>query len=222
MPNESTAAAPTRKTKIRPDQHFVLRISLDGLRPEIWRSVRVPQDLTLGALHWVIQFAMGWQNSHLHQFVINGERYSEPRFEMNEYGDDIGDENTITLKEAFPRRRSNLDYEYDFGDDWGHTITLVDAVDPIEGEAVVACLGVERACPPEDCGGIWGYVEMLESLANPEDPERESYLEWIGGRFNPNAFNLVKVNRELRRLRLVPRQLIDIKPPRPWSDWESE
>lgn len=220
MSETQTAPAAARKGRIRPQQLYVLRISLDDVRPEIWRTVRVPPDLTLGGLHWVIQFAMGWTNSHLHQFVVDGERFSDPRFELDEFEDDevTIDEGSVTVGEALPHRKSRLQYEYDFGDSWDHTVRLEDAVDPVEGEPPFTCLAGERACPPEDCGGSGGYAEMLAALSDPDSPEAEVYHEWLGVRFNPEAFHLARTNRQLQGLRPVPRTLIDVKPPRKW-DW---
>lgn len=213
---DEVPAGKTRRKAAHAEQWDILRITLNGLQPEVWRQVRVPADLTLGGLHWVIQFSMGWTNSHLHMFHVQDIPVSDLRFEIEE--EDLRDENTITVREAMPRLRSSMRYEYDFGDSWEHTVKREESVAPVTGEPAILCLDGAQACPPEDCGGTWGYVDMLASLADPDDPEHETYIEWTGGHFDPNAFDIKAVNRALKRLRLMPRQLIDVKPPAEW-DW---
>lgn len=134
--------------------------------------------------------AFGWENCHLHQFEVRGRRYTDMSA-----GDSGGalDERRSTLAHVAPRTGSRLRYTYDFGDDWVHDI-VVEAVDPAEPEPQVVCLGGERAGPPEDCGGIFGYLHMLEAVG---DPDRDDDLDRDGADFDPEAVDLHEVNSAL-------------------------
>lgn len=177
---------------------YQLKITLKDLRPPIWRRVQVSDKTTLGKLHWIIQEAMGWTDSHLHAFLIQGVEYGEP---MPEYDFDVRNEKTIKLSQVISGEKFKFLYTYDMGDSWEHAI-LVEKVLPVDPQVrYPICLAGKRACPPEDCGGVWGYGEFLESIHNPDHPEHESMLEWVGGTFEPNTFDLDEVNQQLKRIR---------------------
>ena len=178
---------------------YQLRIALRDAHPLIYRTVQVAADTTLHKLHWIIQEAMGWTNSHLHLFVIGNLRYSQPEFDEGELG--TVDERTTRLRDVVWLPRSVFVYEYDFGDDWQHDI-VVEAIYPERqpGVRYPRCIDGERACPPEDCGGIGGYEEMLEALNDRRHPEHEQITTWLGGDFNPEAFDLTVTNARLRKL----------------------
>lgn len=183
---------------------YHLRVSLEGIEPLIWRRLQVPGSASLGWLHAVIQVAMGWTNSHLHQFLVGKRIYSDPSFEIDEFEDSprVLDENKTAIHEIVPRAKSTFVYEYDFGDSWDHRITvekILDA-DPAEGKPA-RCLDGERACPPEDCGGVWGYEDLLKIIRNPKHEEYESMMEWLDGTFDPGAFDRDKINKYLRKLK---------------------
>jgi len=161
-----------------------LKVTLRHLKPPIWRRILVRGGMTLGDLHVAIQVAMGWQNGHLHAFDVGGEQYGEPGSM-----DDLADENRLTLNRLIKMGVSRFGYTYDFGDDWEHEIQIEHAVPPSTATAFPACVAGKRGCPPEDCGGPFGYAELLEILATPDHPEREERLEWIGGDFDPEAFS---------------------------------
>jgi hypothetical protein len=148
-------------------------------------------------LHDIIQVVMGWTNSHLHQFII-GEAYFGP---PDPYYDDLpmSDETELKLSRITRNEGSAFLYEYDFGDSWTHELLIEKIVSPEESTYPV-CLAGERACPPEDVGGVWGYGGFLEAIRDPDHPEHEDYLHWIGGEFDPEAFDLAGVNAALRRL----------------------
>ena len=188
--------------KSAPTYH--LTVSLEGVKPLIWRLLQVPGDSNLGWLHAVIQVAMGWTNSHLHQFVLGDRIYSDPSFGLDEFEDDprVLDENKTAIREIATRAKSAFVYEYDFGDSWDHRITvekILDA-DPTDGR-FAQCLDGERACPPEDCGGVWGYEDLLKIIRKPKHKEYKSMMEWLGDTFDPEAFNRDKVNKYLRKLK---------------------
>lgn len=186
-----------------PDDIFQVRVSLIDIEPPIWRRVLVPQDLTLPRLHTLLQVVMGWTNSHLHQFKVGDVYFAEPHedFEAGPI-----DYRRITLNQIAPRRGSTCVYEYDFGDSWDHLIEVEDEL-PVETVAlpVPRCLGGERACPPEDCGGPYGYAEFLEAIRDRDHPEHDGYLEWAGPDFDPERFDVQRVNLVLARYAPRPR-----------------
>jgi hypothetical protein len=183
---------------------YHLRVSLEGMEPLIWRRLQVPGSASLGWLHAVIQVAMGWTNSHLHQFVVGKQIYSDPTFDLDEYEDGprVLDENKIAVLDIVPRAKSTFVYEYDFGDSWDHRITVEKILDQDpRAETFAQCLDGERACPPEDCGGVWGYADLLQIIRNPKHKEYKSMMEWLGGKFDAEAFNRDKINKYLRKLK---------------------
>lgn len=186
-----------------PGKTYQLKIELEGIAPSIWRRVMVPGKISLGRLHAVIQMAMGWSNAHLHQFIVDRQIYSDPTFELNEFGDmpDVRNESRYFLKNLAPRAGKVIVYEYDFGDSWTHRIKVEKILEqePFTGGKII-CIDGARACPPEDCGGVWGYQDMLQVLKDPEHEEHESTLEWLGQEFDPEAFDLAATNNGLRRL----------------------
>lgn len=190
-----------------------LKIDLQEARPPIWRRVLAPPSFTLGDLHYLIQDAMGWTNSHMHEFVVGGEwtpngvwdgtRYRDARFDDGDE-DEGKDENGTTLKEVLQKPGDFLAYIYDFGDNWMHRVELEEILDKApRNRHVPCCTGGERACPPDDCGGIWGYEELLAILANPKHEDYEDMKEWIEGMvgesFDPDAFNIAAANRAIQK-----------------------
>ena len=178
---------------------YTLRVELQYIEPLIWRRLHVPANIPLPRLHSVLQVAMGWTDSHLHSFHIGDRVYSnsEDLEELNmlaEKGNALGTLLGETIRE--------FSYEYDFGDGWEHRIVVESAGKPVPDWPYPLCVAGERACPPEDVGGIPGYEEFLEAIANPDHEEHESMLVWVGGAFDPEGFDINCVNRELRRLRL--------------------
>jgi hypothetical protein len=179
-------------------QAYQLKITLKYSKPPIWRRLLVADDSTLEYLHHVIQAAMGWENDHLHQFIVN-DRYFGPRHGYMRM-DDVEDEGRIRLREIAPAEGSRFLYEYDFGDGWEHVI-LVEKILPRDPEQPLpVCLKGVRACPPEDIGGVWGYDAFLEAIRDPEHPEHDDYAEWVGESFDPEAFDLEAVNATLSRM----------------------
>ena len=187
-------------TQIDPARHenacFVLRISLDHMKPPIWRRIVVPSSITLDLLHDALNVAMGWEDHHLHQFEIGGRRFTEAPEEPEQGEDESG----IVLGSLVFEERSKFTYLYDFGDGWQHTVLIeqVDAIPP--GRRVdLTCLGGRRRCPPEDVGGPPGYEEYLHAISDRKHPEHKHMLEWHGP-FDAEAFDADVVNRDLARL----------------------
>jgi hypothetical protein len=175
--------------------HFQLKISLRDVAPPIWRRVLVPSELTLFELHHVIQIAMGWENYHLHDFTISGKRYATP--DPDDFDDPI-DERKIRLQNVL-RTRQKFTYQYDFGDGWSHSVVVEKIVNDPNTRGII-CVDGQRACPPEDSGGAWGYEEKLRALAGPDEPSINELRDWIGPDFDPTFFDRDGVNKELSRV----------------------
>jgi hypothetical protein len=173
---------------------YQLKIELIGSEPLIWRRVQVPAASTLSELHEVIQTAMGWEGYHLHQFEIGGRRYASPG--EDSLGGEV-DERNERLGGLVTGAGQSFRYEYDFGDGWEHLVTVesVEPAHPALGYPV--CLGGQRACPPEDCGGIWRYNETRDAYADPQREEHAALLEWLGYPFDPEGFDTNAINRAL-------------------------
>ena len=157
-------------------------------------------DATLGQLHWVIQFAMGWTNSHLHSFEIQGIEYGVPMPDLGFDDIEVCDEQTVVLSKIIPGEKFKFSYLYDFGDSWEHEILVEKVLDVDPAIDYPVCIKAKRACPPEDCGGTWGYQGFLEAIQDPGHPEHEEMLEWVGGSFDSEAVDLDEVNRQLKHL----------------------
>ena len=182
---------------------YQLKISLDGFRPLIWRRFLVSSNIPLNRLHDTIQIVMGWTNSHLHMFEIDGQVFGDPQ--DDEFGE-MGtlDETDYRIRKVIEREGQQFQYEYDFGDSWRHTLLLEKILPPDPTMHLPVCLQGKGACPPEDVGGIGGYANFLKALLDPEHEEHEEYLTWIGGKFAPNAFDLELVNQRLRKINIAP------------------
>ena len=175
---------------------YEIRVQLRDIEPPIWRILRVRPQTSLSRLHKILQKAMGWTNSHLHLFEIDGKPYGESDFEWDF---DVQDYRGMRLEKIFTEGWTFFLYEYDLGDSWRHDITLLGTVEGEAGEKI-ACIAGARACPPEDCGGVSGYFHLLEALADPGHEDHDMLLEWVGGRFDPEAFDVGRVDRTLKRL----------------------
>lgn len=181
-----------------------LKVTLQGVEPPIWRRLVVPSEFTLYQLHCAIQLVMGWDNSHLHDFEIKKQRYS---VDPDDFGSPL-DETTAHLCDV-AKARTKIRYTYDFGDSWRHEIVVEKVIDDAN-VAPPVCTGGARACPPEDCGGPWGYADKLQTLAGPEDEDDEDNAElrdWMGRDFDPERFEVDAVNaRLLEAFRPEPRR----------------
>jgi hypothetical protein len=179
---------------------YQFKVMLIDSNPPIWRRIQVP-DMTLGELHEVLQVVMGWDDCHLHQFIVRGEYYGTLGGEDMLFDEEMHDEESISISQVVKMGRElRFTYEYDFGDSWKHEIVMEKTLEPEPKVKYPRCVEGERACPPEDAGGIWGYAEFLEAIADAEQDIHEDMLEWIGGKFDPEKFDLDGVNRKLRRL----------------------
>ena len=177
------------------DTAYSLKITMDGIKPRIWRTFCVPGEITLDRLHDVIQIVMGWRDCHLHCFHIAGQRYTE---KPEDQAIDGLEESGFRLCDLIPRAKTKFEYEYDFGDDWRHTLVVDDIQRvPDKHHACVACFDGKRSCPPEDVGGVSRYEEFLAAIRNPKHEEHDRYLEWVGGTFDPEHFDIRAISLEL-------------------------
>ena len=179
---------------------YRFRISLQDSNPAIWRRIET-QDVTLEKLHELIQTTMGWKNSHLHQFEIAGTRYADPRFMIDDF-DDFGAVNycgmRISALVSEHGTRLQMRYEYDFGDCWQHEVVLEEVIESEPGIRYPRCIAGERACPPEDVGGVYAFAEYVGAITNPNHSEHEDFLEW-NGPFDPADFDATTATRRMRK-----------------------
>ena len=174
---------------------YQLNIELKESQPKIWRRIQVSGETTFSELHDIIQLTMGWGHDHMYEFMLKKTRI----FDFEEVFDDgtdplERDSNDTFLDEVVPRVKTKFTYIYDFGDNWEHQIEVEKIFPPEEGMTYPICLEGERACPPEDSGGIWGYQHKLEVLADESHPDYNDVLDWIGEDWDPELSNLEHVN----------------------------
>jgi hypothetical protein len=192
----------TKAAKAKPaDIVYQFKITLLESHPPIWRRIQVEEG-TLDKLHEHIQTAMGWTNSHLHHFRVGEQFYGDPDL-MQENLEDMGykDSTTTKISDILPKtgRRFWFQYEYDFGDSWYHEVLFEGVVRAEPRKKYPLCLEGARACPPEDCGGVWGYADFVEAITDPENEQHGELLEWVGGRFDPEEFDPVKATEAMKK-----------------------
>ena len=176
---------------------YQLKVTLKEAKPPIWRRFQMAAEATLADLHPILQRVMGWESYHLHQFRVGRELFGVPD-PHDPFGGDVTDERKVPLREVLPGAKAKLRYEYDFGDGWDHEVVLEKILPPDPAAELPRCLAGKRACPPEDCGGVWGYAELLDAVSDPNHPEHEEMLEWLGEGFDPEEFDPEAVNAALR------------------------
>jgi hypothetical protein len=172
---------------------YQLKLTLIDSQPPIWRRVQVESGVTLERLHHILQFVMGWTNSHMHGFRVPQRHQpgSGPRLLPVECADEIA----TRLSDLLRRPRDRCVYDYDFGDGWEHQLLLEEVVAPVPSARYPMVLAGRGACPPEDVGGLSGYYHFLQVMKDPKHPEHEDMLEWVGGNYDPTAFNAHDINR---------------------------
>ncbi len=181
-----------------------LKISLKGVKPLVWRRIVINADTPVESLHTAIQCVMPWTDSHMHRFLVGRQAYAP------KYDDDLFDEESdsedydgMCVGDLLSAEGDKMKYEYDFGDGWEHQIT-VEKILPAS-EAAVEYITGKNACPPEDCGGIWGYQHLLDVLADPKNPEYKEMRRWLGlsrgEQFDPTFVDIdPDINEDLRDL----------------------
>jgi hypothetical protein len=150
-------------------------------------------------MHHIIQAIMGWKNYHLYEFSINNLLFADTRLVDEEFGD-FTDVKMVQLEDVFSKTRTKTTYLYDFGDGWKHQVELIEVSNKPQNELLPAFISGQTACPPEDCGGVYRYREIIEILGNPSHEEYESIKEWLGPKFNPVKLNGHSITKELGNL----------------------
>jgi hypothetical protein len=184
----------TKKIEMSQDI-YQLKVTLRFTEPPVWRRLLVPARLTLEQLHDVLQTAMGWDNCHMHEFRIGDRHFGtpEPEDQFMEMPS-VESERTASLSSVLQRLRAKITYTYDFGDGWEHSIVLEKRLAAAPEASYPVCTGGELACPPEDCGGIPGFYNLIEAIADPDHERHEEMIEWVGKDFAPQAFSVECVN----------------------------
>ena len=176
-------------------QVYQFKITLKGIRPPIWRRIQVPETYSFWDLHVAIQDAMGWLDSHLHRFEISTSYGIKEEIGIpdEEFDKEVLPGWKQKLSDYFSMDNKKAEYVYDFGDNWAHTIELEKILPRDKDTKYPICIAGKRACPPEDCGGIWGYQRFLDIIMDPNHEEYNEMLEWAGGEFEPEYFNAEEV-----------------------------
>jgi len=183
--------------KTKYNRVYQFRIKLEDIEPSIWRVIQVPEPYTFWDLHVAIQDAMGWHDCHLHEFILI-KPLTEEKIRIGIPPEEFLDDETIPgwkemIADYFSMKNQTAVYTYDFGDNWQHTIALEKILPKEEKQVYPRCIDGKRACPPEDCGSIPGYEDILQILDNPEDEEYEETIQWLGGQYDPEHFEPAEV-----------------------------
>ena len=178
---------------------YQFKVALKGIQPPIWRRIQVPENFTFWDFHVAIQDVMGWEDCHSNEFEMVNP-HTGLKEEIGIPDEDIRwDDREILpawnrkISEYFASENKKGLYTYDFGDDWRHDVELEKILPREKNVTYPICLAGKRACPPEDCGGVWGYGELLEILADPNHEQHEDMLEWLGESFDPEYFGIKEV-----------------------------
>ncbi|MCH1640860.1 plasmid pRiA4b ORF-3 family protein [Paenibacillus timonensis] len=186
------------------------RIEVNEVTPKIWREFQFHPDVTFHQLHKIVQAVMGWENRHLYEFHVNGQVIGLPDPTFADMEDrEVWNARRETVKKHVHEENSDFTYVYDFGDDWQHTVTLIN-IDSTTTDPAPLCLDGARSCPQEDAGGVWGHQHMMEVLLTPNHPEREHFIGWVREGYDHEHFFCGEVNQELGRQKdkLIPKSLV--------------
>jgi len=185
-----------KRTKKSPTAVFRLRVELVYVAPPVWRLLLVPTNITLASLHDAVNEAMGWADSHLHMFMFKQRRFGDvTKPDAGELK--LQDERKVLLEDVVGVGEVLL-YEYDFGDGWTHHLKVEAKLEADERFVYPLCVGGGRTCPPEDCGGPPGYEHLVAALRDPTSAAHDDLLAWVGGHFDPEGFDVNRVNQALR------------------------
>jgi len=181
------------------NQIYQIQIALKDFKPKIWRRLLIPADTLLSDLHKIIQTSMGWTNSHLHQFIKDRTYYTVKVKDDDTWDEmDNVDYKRMKISDLLKTEKQKIKYEYDFGDGWEHDVILEKILVRDEKIKYPICIAGKMSCPPEDCGGSWGYADMLEILKNPAHPEYKEFVDWLDEDFDPEYFDKEEVNESLK------------------------
>ncbi len=190
--------------RVQGDWVYQCKVTLKDITPPIWRRFLVEPKVTLEELHQILLEVMGWTGYHLHEFEIGDMSFTSPADDEDaaDLPDDAFDDRNYRLERVLTAQKVNrFVYTYDFGDGWEHDVVIEARVPKVQKTRYPICVAGERACPPEDCGGPYGYRELLEILRNPKHPRHEEKAEWVGPEFDPEKFDLRETNGVLQAIR---------------------
>ena len=198
---EDFGIEPLYKDNDKPLRSLTLSVTLNDAPVEITRELTVPSTLRLSHFAGVLIRAMGWEGYHLSIFV-NGKTWYGDRFSVEQWREDgmehVECYSDFTVGDVLPRKGSKVIWEYDLGDGWRHTIRVEESKPSSYGMRDVTLSKAKGACPPEDCGGVWGYANLIEIMADPSHPEHEEYKEWLGHKLQPGRFNIAKARKAIK------------------------
>ena len=178
---------------------YQIKATLCGTDPPVWRKLLISGDTNLGLLHGILQISMGWQNCHLHQFIVGRTCYADPAAEL----DDAKNEFNTLISDIAPAEKDTFMYVYDFGDSWEHVIQVEKILTEHKDFTLPAvCIDGERACPPEDCGSIPGYYDLCKIMQDQDHERYDEMLEWLGDEYDPEQFDAGVVNKYLVKIKL--------------------
>lgn len=178
---------------------YQIKVALHDIVPPVWRRILVESNTSMFGLHKILQTTMGWSNAHLHRFVHKKKFYSNPTMEEEWTDNRQVDYSGVLIADLLQREKQSMSYDYDFGDGWEHTILLEKILPRMIGTKYPVCIAGKRNCPPEDCGGPFGYHDMLTILANPRHQEYKELKKWLGDQYDPEHFDLNKINTRLSK-----------------------
>ena len=177
---------------------YQIKVTLLGTKPPIWRRLLVPSSLTLAQLHDAVQTAMGWQGGHMHEFRAGQRYFGKPDPEYRSMGmGPVENERTVRLSGVLRKTGPKLIYTYDLGDSWEHAIVLEKQLPVDPNTSYPVCTDGQLACPPDDCGGIPGFYDLVEAIADPNHEQHKELRDWLGYDFDPLAFSIDSVNQML-------------------------
>jgi hypothetical protein len=179
------------------EEIVTLKITLLGAKPPIWRRLEVPGPCHLGDVHRTLNAAMGWLDYHLHEFEIGDRSYGVPDVDLFPDEDTMLPEENIVLGDLARAGVKRFGYWYDFGDDWRHNVVIEKTGPAEDGVFYPRCIAGRRAGPPEDCGGLGGFADFKQAMADPRHPEHRELKTWYGGDFDPGHFSAEEVSKLL-------------------------
>jgi len=165
-----------------------LKVTLRDVSPPVWRLLEIPSEMTLGDLSGALEWAMGWEGYHLHVFTADGTAYW-PRGNDDRF-DDYEDETRHQVGDVLPRSGMTMKWEYDMGDSWSHEIVVQSIAPASPGVTLPHCIDGSGACPPEDCGGAWGYADLVDAVGDGDHPRHGEAVETLGEGYDPSHFRL--------------------------------
>ncbi|HZZ19306.1 MAG TPA: plasmid pRiA4b ORF-3 family protein [Opitutaceae bacterium] len=174
-----------------------LRLSVEGTHPKVWRRILVRETMWLSRLHDTIQVAFDWFDYQTHTFALDDLKFGNPvkRDELN-----VEDDRDVTLADLNLANRDRMIYEYHIGEGWKVDVRVEKAIPPGKGAVYPLCIAGERAGPPEDCGGLEAFHDMLACLKEPASDLGREWLAWLGPEYEPDSCELGKINKSLRKL----------------------